>query len=118
MLGLPALMETIRRADANGVKSRAAILVAVLSAGLALAPSALAVPEQGDAGDTPSTAQDLTTQVVDSISGMFAGADSDLFRVCLSGGGSFSASTVGVTDPGTNTQALSLRRRRHGHLRG
>lgn len=97
-------METIRRADANGVKSRAAILVAVLSAGLALAPSALAVPEQGDAGDTPSTAQDLTTQVVDSISGTFAGADSDLFRVCLSGGGSFSASTVGVTDPGTNTQ--------------
>jgi hypothetical protein len=61
------------------------------------APSAFAVPESGDAGDLPATAQDLgAEQDLGSISGnLDTGDDRDMFRLCLSGGGSFSASTVG-----------------------
>lgn len=103
MLAPGGLMKRASRADANGVKLRL-LLPIVLLAGLALAPAAVAVPvsEQGDAGETPATAQNLTTQLVSSISGRLAGADSDLYRICLAGGASFSATTVGTT--ATDTQ--------------
>jgi hypothetical protein len=94
-------MKHARHADAKGVKPRL-LVPAVVLAVLAAAPSALAVPEQGDAGETPATAQNLTTQAVGSITGALAGGDSDLYRICLAGGGSFSATTVGTTQ--TNTQ--------------
>ena len=52
----------------------------------------------GDAGDLPGTAQDLSGAPVDAIDGSIAtGADQDLYRVCLEGGGTFSATTVGGT---------------------
>ena len=94
-------MKHARHADAKGVKLRL-LVPAVVLAVLAAAPSALAVPEQGDAGEMPATAQNLTTQAVGSITGVLAGGDSDLYRICLAGGGSFSATTVGTTQ--TNTQ--------------
>ena len=93
-------MDHARYADAWSVKLLG--FPAVVLAVLATAPSALAVPEQGDAGDTPATAQNLTTQVVPTITGDLEGEDADLYRVCLAGGRSFSASTVGTTE--TNTQ--------------
>ena len=69
---------------------------------LALAPSALAADEQGDAGDVPATAQDLTQGQLTTINGQVAdGNDADLFRICLSGGQTFSATTVGLSDVDT-----------------
>jgi hypothetical protein len=64
---------------------------------LSLAPTATAADEVGDAGDLPATAQDLTGAPVDSIRGELAGDTDvvDMYRLCLDGGGSFSASTVG-----------------------
>jgi len=54
--------------------------------------------EAGDAGDLPATAQDLSGAPVDAIDGSIGAADDqDLYRVCLEGGGSFSATTVGGT---------------------
>ena len=54
--------------------------------------------ESGDAGDLPATAQDLGSGAVTQILGSFAnGGDADVYRVCLSDGTSFSASTVGAT---------------------
>jgi hypothetical protein len=96
-------MKRASRADANGLKLRL-LLPIVLIAGLAVTPAALAVPvsEQGDAGETPATAQNVTTQLVTSISGELAVEDTDVYRVCLAGGRSFSATTVGTTT--TNTQ--------------
>jgi hypothetical protein len=56
------------------------------------------VSEQGDAGDLPSTAQNLGSGAVGAIFGSFsAGGDADVYRVCLSDGASFSASTVSGT---------------------
>ena len=69
---------------------------------LALAPNALAADEQGDAGDVPATAQDLTQAQQTTINGQVAdGNDADLFRICLSGGQTFSATTVGLSDVDT-----------------
>jgi len=69
---------------------------------LALAPNALAADEQGDAGDVPATAQDLTQAQLTTINGQVAdGNDADLFRICLSGGQTFSATTVGLSDVDT-----------------
>jgi Bacterial pre-peptidase C-terminal domain len=69
---------------------------------LALAPGALAADEQGDAGDVAATAQNLTGAGVAMINGRLAdGNDADLFRICLSGGGTFSATTEGLTDVDT-----------------
>jgi hypothetical protein len=69
---------------------------------LALAPNALAADEQGDAGDVPGTAQDLTQAQLTTINGQVAdGNDADLFRICLSGGQTFSATTVGLSDVDT-----------------
>ena len=69
---------------------------------LALAPSALAADEQGDAGAVPATAQDLTQAQLTTINGQVAdGNDADLFRICLSGGQTFSATTAGLSDVDT-----------------
>jgi hypothetical protein len=65
---------------------------------LIVAPGAAAAPEVNDAGDLPTTAQDLSAESVDRIDGRLATAgDIDMYRLCVSGGGSFSASTVGGT---------------------
>ena len=75
--------------------------LAVLSL-LALAPAASAADEQGDAGDLPATAQDLSGAAVETISGTVAGSsDIDMYRVCVDGGRSFSASSVGGTEVDT-----------------
>jgi len=56
------------------------------------------VSESGDAGNLPSTAQDLGSGAVTSIFGSFTGgADVDVYRVCLTDGASFSAGTVAAT---------------------
>lgn len=69
---------------------------------LAFAPSALAADEQGDAGDVPASAQDLSLERVETLTGEIAtGNDADLYRICLSGGGTFSATTVGLTEVDT-----------------
>jgi Bacterial pre-peptidase C-terminal domain len=62
----------------------------------ALVPAAFAATEVGDAGDLPATAQDLGAETaLDSIAGTIENeTDRDMYRVCLTGGGSFSASTV------------------------
>jgi uncharacterized UPF0146 family protein len=78
--------------------TRTAATAAIVVVFLGLAPSALAVSESGDAGDLPSTAQDLGSGPVNEILGSFTGGgDVDVYRVCLSDGASFSASTVGQT---------------------
>jgi Bacterial Ig domain len=65
---------------------------------LLTAPAAGASVEEGDAGDLPATAQDLSTESVDRIEGVLAdGSDIDMYRLCVSGGGGFSASAVGGT---------------------
>jgi hypothetical protein len=65
----------------------------------ALTPAAFAATEVVDAGELPATAQDLGAETaLDAITGAIASdTDRDLYRVCLSGGGSFSASTVAGT---------------------
>ena len=76
-------------------------LTATVLAGLALAlpAAAMAATEVGDAGDLPATAQDLSGAPVDAIDGAIgAGDDQDLYRICLEGGGTFSATTVGGTE--------------------
>jgi hypothetical protein len=68
---------------------------------LSLAPAAGAADEVGDAGDLPATAQDLTGAAVERIDGTLAPEDVDMYRLCLDGGGSFSASAVGGTQVDT-----------------
>jgi hypothetical protein len=69
---------------------------------LAFAPTAVAADEQGDAGDVPASALDLTLERVETLNGEIAtGNDADLYRICLSGGGTFSATTVGLTEVDT-----------------
>jgi hypothetical protein len=75
--------------------TRTAATAAIAAILLALAPSAFAASESGDAGSLPSTAQDLGAGAVTQILGSFTGgADVDVYRVCLTDGASFSASTV------------------------
>jgi hypothetical protein len=75
--------------------TRTAATAAIAVILLALAPSAFAASESGDAGSLPSTAQDLGAGAVTQILGSFTGgADVDVYRVCLTDGASFSASTV------------------------
>lgn len=65
---------------------------------LVLAPGAIAATENGDAGDLRATAQDLGDDAPTVIWGTFtSGADVDVYRLCLTDGTSFSASTVGAT---------------------
>jgi hypothetical protein len=79
--------------------SKAPIALLLAAAWLALPGGALGAVEDGDAGDLPGAAQDLTAEPVSVIEGEVAGpADQDLYRVCLEGGGTFSASTVGGTE--------------------
>lgn len=78
--------------------TRIAVTALAVAVSLGLAPSAFAASENGDAGDLPSTAQDLGSGAVPSIFGSFSsGGDVDVYRVCLSDGPSFFASTVGFT---------------------
>jgi hypothetical protein len=78
-------------------KLRIPTALAILSL-VALAPAASAADEDGDAGDLPATAQDLTGAGVDTINGAVAEAtDIDMYRICIGGGGTFSASSVGGT---------------------
>jgi len=75
--------------------SRTAATAAIAVIFLGLAPSAFAASESGDAGDLPSTSQDLGSGAVTEILGSFTGGgDVDVYRVCLTDGASFSASTV------------------------
>jgi hypothetical protein len=74
--------------------------LAILSL-LLLAPVAAAADEDGDAGDLPATAQDLTGAGVETINGTLGDADVDMYRVCVDGGGTFSASSVGGTSVDT-----------------
>ncbi len=93
-------------------RSVATALIAVIF--LAFAPGAFAVPESGDAGSLPSTAQNLASGAVPEITGSFTdGADVDVYHLCLSNGASFSASTVGRTALDTqiflfNSQGLGV----------
>jgi hypothetical protein len=84
--------------------SRAALVAALcaLTAAL-LAGPALAAPELGDAGELPLTAQEPgPAGPLRSITGNVGTFDSDMYKVCLTGGADFSASTVGTT--GFDTQ--------------
>jgi Bacterial pre-peptidase C-terminal domain len=77
-------------------------LALATAAFLLLTPHASAATEAGDAGDLPATALDLSAQGVVQIDGAFATAtDVDVYKLCLSGGGTFSASTVGGTTADT-----------------
>ncbi len=81
---------------------RTAATALIATAFLGFAPSALAVPENGDAGDLPATSQNLAADPVTVIDGAFtSGGDADVYRLCLSGGKTFSASTVGGSDRDT-----------------
>ena len=76
-------------------------LIAIVTAALSLAlpAGAFAESEIGDAGDLPGTAQDLSSAPVAAIDGSIGnGEDHDLYRVCLEGGGGFSATTVGGSE--------------------
>jgi hypothetical protein len=65
---------------------------------LLFAPAAPAAGEIADAGDLPASAQDLSGGGVERIEGTFQdGFDVDMYRLCLPGGGTFSATTVGGT---------------------
>jgi len=65
---------------------------------LALAPGAFAASEVGDAGELRATANDMGGGQVMELQGSFYdSADADLYRLCLSDGASFSASTLGAT---------------------
>jgi hypothetical protein len=76
---------------------------------LALAPGAFAADEVGDAGDLRVSANDMGDSAVTRINGTFADAeDADLYKVCLSNGSSFSASTVGGTLPASLDTQLFL----------
>jgi len=78
------------------IRTAACALIAALA--LALAPGALATSERGDAGQLRATANDMGAGPVSEIQGSFTdGADADVYRVCLSDGASFSASTLGAT---------------------
>ena len=77
------------------LKLRIPTALAILSL-LVLASVATAADEDGDAGDLPATAQDLTGAGVDTINGSVRDStDIDMYRVCVDGGGSFSASSIG-----------------------
>jgi hypothetical protein len=73
---------------------------------LAFAPGAFAANEVGDAGDLRVSANDMGDSAVTQIDGSFTDAmDSDVYRICLSDGASFSASTVdGRFPPNLDTQ--------------
>ncbi len=61
--------------------------------------AALTFTEIGDAEDLPATAQVVSgSGPLDSISGTIAGSmDADMYEIFITGGGTFSATTVGLT---------------------
>ena len=63
---------------------------------------ALTASESGDAGDIPSTAQVLSGATsLDSISGSVPTQnDADMYKICITGGGTFSATTDPAPGPG------------------
>jgi hypothetical protein len=78
------------------IRTAASAVIVVLA--LALAPGAFAASEVGDAGELRSTAGDMgRAQVMDIQGSFWDSSDVDLYRVCLSDGASFSASTLGAT---------------------
>ena len=78
------------------IRTAASAVIAVLA--LALAPGAFAASETGDAGELRSSANDMGAGQVAEIQGRFDdSADVDVYRLCLSDGASFSASTLGAT---------------------
>jgi hypothetical protein len=81
----------MRRKILLGLVSSAILAVAAVSSALA-APYA----ETGDAGDLPGTAQNTSgSGDLTAITGTAGGPDADMYRICLTGGGTFSATTVG-----------------------
>jgi hypothetical protein len=91
----------------GSIRTAACAVIAGLT--LALAPGAFAANEVGDAGDLRATANDMGDGAVTQIDGSFKdAADSDVYRVCLTDGTSFSASTVGGTSPTTLDTQLFL----------
>ena len=77
---------------------RTAFCAVIVVLALALAPGALADSEVGDAGDLRATANDMGAGAVTTITGSFTDAsDADVYRICLTNGTSFSATTVGAT---------------------
>ena len=92
---------------------RTAITASIAIVVLALAPGVFAASEQGDAGELRATAQDLGTGAPTTITGSFTdGSDADMYRLCLSDGASFSATTV-VTPP-IDTQLFLFTADGHG----
>jgi hypothetical protein len=80
------------------IRTAACAVITVLS--LALAPGAFAADEVGDAGDLRVSANDMGGSAVTQINGSFTDAmDADVYRICLTDGASFSASTVGANTP-------------------
>lgn len=80
----------------TAVSAVAAAVALVL--GLGVQPAlAVTYAEVGDAGDLPATAQTATASPLTAVSGaLAAGTDEDMYRICLPGGGTFSATTVGT----------------------
>jgi len=74
-------------------------MIAALALTVIGAPAAAAaVSEQGDAGSLPASAQGWPAETPTAIDGSFDSfSDVDLYKLCLTGGGTFSASTVGGT---------------------
>jgi hypothetical protein len=88
---------------------RAALAAALCTLVTAIgASSALAASEVGDTGELPASAQEVgPAGPLSSIDGRVDGfADRDMFKICITGGGTFSASTVGNT--GWDTQLWLL----------
>jgi len=92
----------------GSIRTAACAVIAALT--LALAPGAFAANEVGDAGDLRVTANDMGDSAVTQIDGAFTDAmDADVYRICLTDGASFSASTVGGTfPPNLDTQLFLL----------
>jgi hypothetical protein len=87
------------------IRTAACAVIAVLA--LALAPGAFAASEAGDAGELRETANNMGAGPVTEIQGSFIdAADVDLYRVCVSEGASFSASTIGATTLDTQMYLL------------
>lgn len=71
----------------------------IIGLGSSHALAAAAWTESGDAGDLPGVAQNAAgppSATLESITGTISpGNDADMFRICLTGAGTFSATTVG-----------------------
>ncbi|HEY6780185.1 MAG TPA: PxKF domain-containing protein [Thermoleophilaceae bacterium] len=87
------------RADSLLVRGLGRLPLATALIWAVLVPAAFAATEAGDAGERPATAQDLGAETaLDAITGSIANeSDRDMYRLCASGAGSFSASTVDGT---------------------